>query len=275
MATTFPTALQDLDATRGTAADNMAAPNHVTHHQTEDDTIEALQAKVGIDGSAVTTSHDYKLGNVAGADRAASVTGTETLTNKTLTSPTINTPTITSPTLTLGSDATGDVYYRDAGGNLVRLAIGTNGQQFQVVAGLPAWVTTATSADVRYVQVQVYTASTELATGDGANGNQTIIPLGMNGYELTAVLASMGDTNPVGSTVTVQVRNLTQAADMLTTPITIDAGEKTSATAATAAVIDTANDDVATGDDIRIDIDQVGSTTAGNGLTVLLTFTQP
>lgn len=39
----------------------------------------------------------------------------------------------------LGSDATGDVLYRSAGGNLSRLAIGTNGHVLTVSAGVPAW----------------------------------------------------------------------------------------------------------------------------------------
>jgi len=55
--------------------------------------VGALQTKVGIDGSAVTSSHDYKLSGVTGTDKAVSKTGTETITNKTLTSPVINTPT--------------------------------------------------------------------------------------------------------------------------------------------------------------------------------------
>lgn len=54
------------------------------------DIVEALEAKVGIDSSATTTSHDYKLSGVTGTDKAVSKTGTETLTNKTLTSPKIN-----------------------------------------------------------------------------------------------------------------------------------------------------------------------------------------
>ena len=91
MATTFPTTLQDLDATRGTANQPLNNPSHVTHHTLEDDTMEAIQTKLGIDSSAVTTSHDYKLQNVTGSDKAASVAGTETLTNKTLTSPKIGT----------------------------------------------------------------------------------------------------------------------------------------------------------------------------------------
>lgn len=64
---TFPaTALQDLDATRGTALQPLNNPSHVTHHTLEDDVLEALQAKVGIDSSAVTTSLDYILKNTTG-----------------------------------------------------------------------------------------------------------------------------------------------------------------------------------------------------------------
>ena len=44
--------------------------------------INALAAKVGKDSSAVTTSHDYKLSGVTTTDKAVSLTGTETLTNK-------------------------------------------------------------------------------------------------------------------------------------------------------------------------------------------------
>lgn len=43
-----------------------------------------------------------------------------------------------------GTDATGDIYYRSAGGLLTRLAIGTAGQMLVVSGGLPAW--TAPSA---------------------------------------------------------------------------------------------------------------------------------
>ena len=83
MATNFPeTGLDSL--TNPTSTDTMASFSHLAQHANANDAIEALQAKVGVDGSAVTTSHDYKLSNVTGNDKAASVTGTETLTNKTL-----------------------------------------------------------------------------------------------------------------------------------------------------------------------------------------------
>lgn len=57
-------------------------------------------------------------------------TDVQTLTNKTLGSGTKT---------TLGSDATGDIYYRDGSGNLTRLGIGSAGQSLTVSGGLPAW----------------------------------------------------------------------------------------------------------------------------------------
>jgi hypothetical protein len=65
MASQFPTNLDDLDLTRGTSTDKLSSPSHVTHHTNEDDAIEALQTKVGIDSSADTDSIDYKLTNAS------------------------------------------------------------------------------------------------------------------------------------------------------------------------------------------------------------------
>jgi hypothetical protein len=58
---------------------------------------------------------------------------------------------------------------------------------------------------------------------------------------------------------------------MLSTAITIDANEFDSKDAATAAAINTSNDDVATGDLIRVDVDVAGTGTAD--LIVTLGFT--
>ena len=66
------------------------ADTHPEEHNDIANAVTALEAKVGADSSAVTTSHDYKLGGVTGSDKAASLTGSETLTNKTLTSPVLN-----------------------------------------------------------------------------------------------------------------------------------------------------------------------------------------
>lgn len=89
MAITFPTTLDSL--TNPTATDGLDSPDHATQHANANDAIEALEAKVGADGSSVTTSHDYKLSGVTSTDKAVSLTGSETLTNKTLTSPVLNT----------------------------------------------------------------------------------------------------------------------------------------------------------------------------------------
>ena len=87
---------------------------------------------------------------------------------------------------------------------------------------------------------------------------------------ITGVRASL-TTAPVGSVLTVDVNK--GGTSVLSTKLTIDAGEKTSTTAATAAVIDTNQDDVADDTEMTIDIDTVGSSSAGAGLKVTIYYT--
>ena len=72
--------------------------------------------------------------------------------------------------------------------------------------------------------------------------------------------------------VNIQIRRVRSGSpvDMLSTALTIDASEVDSSTAATAAVINTTNDDVATADQIFIDIDGAGI--GAKGLLVELKF---
>jgi hypothetical protein len=111
---------------------------------------------------------------------------------------------------------------------------------------------------------------TALTTGDGKM--YFTIPVELNGMDLVTVGAHVYTASSSG-TPTVMIHNLTDTVDMLSTAITIDANEKDSSTAATPAVIDTANDDVVTGDEIRIDVDAAGTGTAG--LEVRLGFRTP
>jgi fibrillarin-like rRNA methylase len=60
---------------------------------------------------------------------------------------------------------------------------------------------------------------------------------------------------------------------MCSANITIDANEGTSYTATTPAVIDTSHDDVATGNQIRIDCNVAGTGTKGGD--VILSFRKP
>lgn len=96
-AVSYPTSLDTL--TNPSATDRTNVVSHSGQHSDANDAIEALEAKVGADGSAVTTSHDYKLSGVTGSDKAVSLTGTEVLTNKTLTSPSVTGMTATTSTL--------------------------------------------------------------------------------------------------------------------------------------------------------------------------------
>lgn len=77
--------------------------------------------------------------------------------------------TIGQATMTLGSDATGDIYYRNSGGKLTRLGIGSTGQVLGVSAGIPAWqaagsgitvgtttITSGTSGRVAFNNAGVY-----------------------------------------------------------------------------------------------------------------------
>lgn len=84
-------------------------------------------------------------------------------------------------------------------------------------------------------------------------------------FTLTAVRASV-TTAPTGSTIIIDINE--GGSTILSTKLSIDASEKTSTTAASAAVIS----DSALADDaeITIDFDQVGSTVAGAGVKVYL-----
>jgi len=61
VATNFPTSLDAL--TNPTGASSLTSPDHAGQHADINDAVEALEAKVGINSSAVTTSLDYKMTN--------------------------------------------------------------------------------------------------------------------------------------------------------------------------------------------------------------------
>lgn len=111
---------------------------------------------------------------------------------------------------------------------------------------------------------------TDLTTGDGKM--YFTIPIELNGMDLVSVGAHVYTVSSSGLP-TVMIHNLTDTVDVLSTAITIDANEKDSKDATTPAVIDTANDDVVTGDEIRIDVDVAGTGT--KGLEVRLGFRIP
>lgn len=173
MAINFPTTLDTFSNPIGTdlLENATTALDHDVQHSNANDAIEALEAKVGVNGSAVTTTHDYKLSGVATGDKAVSKTGTETLTNKTLTAPQIN----------MGSDATGDMYYRTSGGVFARLPAGTTGQILNMDgSGIPAWIANPSASDasttVKGVVEIATTAQITAGTGAGETGALLVVP---------------------------------------------------------------------------------------------------
>lgn len=122
----------------------------------------------------------------------------------------------------------------------------------------------------KVVYIKVLAHDTALETGDGVA--KYTIPDTLNGMNLVDADAAVYTASSSG-TPTWQIHNLTDTVDMLSTAITIDANELTSYTAATAPVINAANDDVATGDIIRVDCDVAGTGTAGED--IILTFQLP
>jgi hypothetical protein len=99
-----------------------------------------------------------------------------------------------------------------------------------------------------------------LTTGDGKKYWR--VPSTLDGYNLVAVAMHVVTASTSGIP-TFQIANVTTGFDMLTTKLTVDATEVDSLTAATPAVIDTAHDDVHTGNLLRFDCDVAGTGTKG------------
>ena len=155
--------------------------------------------------------------------------------------------------LWIKNETPNELWFTDDGGNDVRVgAVGT---------------------DARTITLVLADGTTDLAVEDGIGSFTWTVPIEFNGWDLILAHASV-ETAGVTGVSTFQIHNVTQTADMLSTKITIDTTETTSYTAATPPVIDAANDNIATGDKIRFDVDGI-STTAPKGLQVILTIKKP
>jgi hypothetical protein len=204
MSTDFPTALDAL--TNPLSTDNTVTVPHASQHSNENDAIEALEAKVGANGSAVQTSHDYKLSGVTSADKAASLAGTEDLTNKSLKSGT---------KITLGSDATGDIYYRHSDGTLKRLAA-DEGKILKIASGIPTYaaetVTNDASTTVEGIVEEATLAEIDANTGAGGTSARLFVNPSTLGKSIDGTLASNSDAKiPSQKAVKTYVDNVSTA----------------------------------------------------------------
>lgn len=100
----------------------------------------------------------------------------------------------------LGGDATGDMYYRNSGGAITRLPVGTNGQVLTLSSGLPSWQNASGGA---YTFTNGLTESAGTVSWGGTltgnttiNGNSQFLNLGLTASRLDGL--SIFTTNRIG-----------------------------------------------------------------------------
>ena len=153
------------------------------------------------------------------------------------------------------------------------LTSSTAASTYQTQSGMASYLTTSSAASTystiaqaktEYLVLAASDESTALTTGTGKVTFR--MPYAMT---VSAVRASLSTAQASGSILTIDIND--SGTTILSTKLTIDNTEKTSTTAATAAVIS----DAALADDaeITIDIDQVGDGTA-KGLKITLIGTR-
>jgi hypothetical protein len=241
-------------------------------------------------------------------DTFVGLAAAQTLTNKTLTSPTLVTPALGTPASGTLTNATGlpVAGLSNLGSNVGTFLVTANRANFIAAvtdlaasttqtgiaeAAIAAEVDTGTDAaryvspdalagsaafGTKIVEIEAFPDATTITTGD--NKAKFAVPLQMNGMKLIAVYGYVSTVSSSGA-ITVDIARCALAAtgnecsgtvaDVLSTNLTIDANENKSATAATPAVIDTANDDADTDVVFRIDVDGAGTGAAGLRLTLV------
>jgi len=149
----------------------------------------------------------------------------------------------------------GDILYADATPDIAALGVGSDGDVLVLDSGLPSWGH-ATESFV----VSLGDETTDIAAATDLTTFR--MPYA---FTLTEVRASC-NAAPTGTTIIIDINE--DGTTILSTKLTIDVSEKTSTTAATAAVISDAT--LADDAEISFDIDQIGSVIAGTGVKVTL-----
>jgi len=96
----------------------------------------------------------------------------------------------TAPYVAVGSDATGDMYFRGVGGTLSRLELGTSGQVLTANASLPYWGTLPAGDSRSWIDFADDT-DIYLNFASGKKFKGTIVPSGVRNFHATN--ASVGD----------------------------------------------------------------------------------
>jgi hypothetical protein len=165
--------------------------------------LTAITAGTGIS----VTSPTGPIPTVAIDSTVATLTGTQTLTNKTLTSPALTTPTISTAT------TNGDLLYGTGSGALQRLGIGSASQVLTVTAGIPAWATPAGGGgkvlQVLSTAVNTFQAINSATYVDFTNFTLTITPSAVSSKILIFISVNGWDaqSQTVANPIRIALRN--------------------------------------------------------------------
>lgn len=133
-----------------------------------------------------------------------------------------------------------------------------------------AYDTAVLATATQIIELLVFDVSENITTGNGKA--YWSVPLKYNGYLITDIKGYHLDPTNKGVTgaTTIQLRNQTQSADVLSTRVTISAGDVSAADG----VINTSEDDLTTGDLLAIDVDTT-CTTPAKGLLIEIVIESP
>jgi hypothetical protein len=102
-------------------------------------------------------------------------------------------------TMTLGSDASGDVYYRSSGGILTRLAKGSDGQVLTLASGLPSWAAAGGSgANTALSNLAAVAINTTLVSDTTNTDDLGTAPIRWKDLYLSGNIISAGIANRIG-----------------------------------------------------------------------------
>jgi hypothetical protein len=300
------------DDTTGAYETGTASYNGTTHVLSSRTVTESYTGST-FGTSAINAATSAVVFNAPTVADVVDLSSAQTLTNKTLTSPTMTGPVLGTPasgtltnctglptaglvdgavTLAKMANLAADTIIGRANGAGTGVPTALTSTQVKTILGVTtdgaavaSDVNTGTSTSlavtpdalagsnlgIRLVELLAgsdYTS--DAAVGDGAA--YFVIPAAFNGMNLVYVQGKCITAGTTG-TATVQVRNVTDAVDMLSTKITFESAATTAGTV-TSAVIDTTKDDVATNDLLAIDVDTL-STTKQKGIIITLGFQLP
>jgi hypothetical protein len=137
----------ETDTRKMKVGDGSTAWTSLAYTATDGD-ITAVVAGTGLSGGSTSGSATLSIDSTV-----ATLTGTQTLTNKTLTSPVLTTPSISTMT------TTGDILYASSANTPARLGIGSTGQILAVSGGVPSWTAAPSSGGMTLISTATPSAS--------------------------------------------------------------------------------------------------------------------